>query len=84
MYYVYVLRSTKDGNLYVGFTKNLENRLKQHNTGLVDSTKNRNLLNLTYNEAGLNKEDVVKREKYLKTTYGKRYLKNRLKSYFTG
>lgn len=84
MFYVYALQSTRDGNLYVGFTKNLRNRLKQHNSGSVDSTKNRKPLNLIYYEACINKDDAVKREKYLKTTYGKRYLHNRLKNYFTG
>ena len=84
MYYVYVLQSSKDGNLYVGFTKDLKNRVKQHNGGWVDSTKSRIPLKLIYYEGCLNKEDALKREKYLKTTYGKRYLKSRLKSYFTG
>ena len=41
-------------------------------------------LKLIYYEASLNQKDATKREKYLKTTYGNRYLKNRLKSYLTG
>jgi hypothetical protein len=39
---------------------------------------------LIYYEACLNEQDAFKREKYLKTTYGKRYLKLRCKNYFTG
>ena len=84
MYYVYVLQSLKDGNMYAGFTTDLENRLKQHNAGRVDSTKSRIPLKLIYYEACINQKDALHREKYLKTTYGKRYLKNRLRNYFTG
>lgn len=41
MYYVYVLQSEKDRNLYVGFTNDIKTRLKLHNDGKVISTKNR-------------------------------------------
>ena len=40
-YYIYVLKSEKDGEFYTGYTKDLRNRLKQHNNGDVHSTKNR-------------------------------------------
>jgi putative endonuclease len=39
MYYVYVLRSQLDGKLYIGYTTNLRNRIQEHNTGEVTSTK---------------------------------------------
>jgi putative endonuclease len=84
MHYVYVLKSQKDNKNYVGYTKNLKLRFEQHNKGLVDSTKNRIPFRLIYYEACLNQQDATKREKYLKTVYGKRYIKNRLKSYLTG
>jgi putative endonuclease len=84
MQYVYVLKSQKDNKSYVGYTKNLKLRFEQHNKGLVDSTKNRRPLKVVYYEACINQQDATKREKYLKTVYGKRYLKNRLKSYLTG
>ena len=84
MFYVYVLLGKKDRKNYVGFTENLKLRFKQHNEGLVASTKDRKPLILIYYEACLNQTDATKREKYLKTTYGKRYVKNRLKSYLTG
>lgn len=83
-FFVYVLRSEKDGKLYTGFTKNLKLRFEQHEKGIVTSTKNRRPLNLVYFEACLSEVDAVKREKYLKTHYGKMFLKKRLKSYFTG
>ena len=82
--YVYVLRSLKDGNFYVGFTRNLNGRLQSHNRGLVRSTKNRVPLELVYWEGCLSQADATQREKYLKSAWGKRYIKNRLHSYLTG
>jgi putative endonuclease len=84
MYYTYVLRSEKDGGFYIGFTKNLKLRFEQHTKGQVDSTKDRRPLMLIYYEACLTQQDATKREKYLKTYNGKRFLHNRLKSYLTG
>ena len=84
MFYVYVLQSKKDKKKYVGFSKNLKLRFEQHNKGLVASTKNRRPLTLIYYEACLNQDDATKREKYLKTIFGKRYLKSRLESYLIG
>lgn len=78
-YYVYVLRSLKDGKNYTGYTKNLKLRFQQHIDGLVESTKNRRPLQIIYFEGCLNQQDATHREKYLKTHYGKMFLKNRLK-----
>ena len=78
-YYVYILKSLKDGKNYTGYTKNLKLRFEQHQSGEVASTKNRRPLNLIYFEASLNQQDATHREKYLKTHYGKMFLKNRLK-----
>ena len=83
-YYIYVLKSQKDKNLYVGYTEDLKSRFEQHSKGQVISTKQRRPLELIYSEACLNKHDAMHREKYLKTSWGKQFLKNRLKSYLTG
>ncbi len=83
-YYVYVLQSEKDKNFYTGYTQNILARLNEHNKGRVKSTKNRVPLKLVYWEGGLNSKDATKREKYLKTAWGKRYIKNRLNTYLTG
>jgi len=80
MYYVYVTRSLKDRNLYIGFSEDLMKRIKSHNDGKVKSTKNRKPFELVYYEASRNINDALHREKYLKTSYGHRYLKNRLKN----
>jgi putative endonuclease len=81
MYYVYILESIKDGNFYVGYSEDLKERKKQHDAGKVFSTKNRLPLKLVYYEACLNQQDATHREKYLKTAWGKRYIKNRIKKY---
>ena len=47
----------------------------------VFSTKNRLPVELVYYEACLNQQDATHREKYLKTAWGKRYIKSRLKNY---
>ena len=78
MFYTYVLKSIKDGNFYIGWTNNLKDRLEEHNEGLVQSTKNRRPLKLAYYEACLVKEDAIKREKSLKTGFGRAYLNRRL------
>ena len=82
-YFTYVLLSQKDKKYYTGYTKNLKLRFEQHSKGLVVSTKNRRPLKLIYYEACLNQKDALHREKYLKTYYGKMFLKNRLKSYLS-
>ncbi|MEK7188586.1 MAG: GIY-YIG nuclease family protein [Patescibacteria group bacterium] len=81
MYYVYILKSLKDGKLYTGFTEDLQKRLERHKLGLVISTKNRRPFKLIYYEACLNKRDALHREIYLKSAWGKRYVKNRISDY---
>ena len=82
--YVYVLRSAPDRQSYVGLTRNLFRRLEAHNQGLVNSTKMRRPFQLVYWEGCLNESDAAKREKYLKSAWGKRYIKIRLRRYLTG
>jgi putative endonuclease len=83
-YYIYILKSHKDGKFYTGYTKNLKLRFEQHTNGQVSSTKERRPLELIYFEGCLNQQDATHREKYLKTHHGKMFLGNRLKSYLTG
>ncbi len=76
--YVYVLQSLKDHHLYVGLTRDLRNRFKEHQDGRVPATTNRRPFVLVYYEAGRDIHKAAQREKYLKTAWGKRYLKHRL------
>ncbi|MBU6415116.1 GIY-YIG nuclease family protein [Patescibacteria group bacterium] len=81
MEYVYVLQSEQDKKFYVGLTNNLRKRFSEHNAGLVFSTRKRVPLTLVYYEACVHRSDARKREVYLKTAWGKRYIKNRLRNY---
>ena len=81
MYYVYVLQSLKDNKFYTGFTPNLKKRIERHQRGEIKSTKSRVPLKLIYYEAYLLRDDAVAREKYLKTSMGKRVLKKQLKNF---
>ncbi|PKL48963.1 MAG: excinuclease ABC subunit C [Planctomycetes bacterium HGW-Planctomycetes-1] len=78
-FYTYYLKCVKDETFYTGCTNDLRKRLKEHNQGKVFYTKHRLPVELIYFEACLNKSDDYRRERYLKTGMGKRYLKNRLK-----
>ena len=82
-YSVYVLLSEVDYLLYIGFTSNLENRLKTHNLGGSKSTFYRRPLKLIFCEYYLFKEDALRREEYFKTTAGKRTLNLMLSSTLT-
>ena len=84
MYYTYVLLSKGDNKFYTGFTQDLNDRLEKHNNGLVVSTSNRCPLRLIYYEVCLNKTDAIKREKYFKSGFGRRFLNNRLENYLKG
>jgi len=76
--YTYVLLSIKDDKHYIGWTDNLKRRFNDHQKGRVDATKNRRPLKLIYYEACLNEKTAIKREKYFKTGFGRRFLKERL------
>ena len=78
MYYTYVLRSKKDGELYIGWTPDLKTRIRTHIKGGVESTKNRLPIELIYYEACLIKNKAITREKQLKTGFGRAYLNRRL------
>lgn len=83
-FFVYVLMCEKTSTFYTGCTNDLRRRLQQHNNGEVYYTKSKLPVKLIYFEACLNKDDAFRREKYLKTGMGKRYIKNRLKGGLTG
>jgi len=84
MYYTYVLLSLKDSKFYVGYTDDLKRRFKEHQEGKVTATKHRRPLKLVYYEACLNQHDALQRERYLKSSRGKEFLKKRLKNYRAG
>ncbi|MBI2028349.1 MAG: GIY-YIG nuclease family protein [Candidatus Levybacteria bacterium] len=77
-YYVYILL-LNNNKLYTGSSGDLKRRVKYHNNGLVKSTKNYKPVKLIHYEAYLEKGDALRRERYLKTTEGKRFLRQQIK-----
>ncbi|OGH77794.1 MAG: hypothetical protein A2469_00945 [Candidatus Magasanikbacteria bacterium RIFOXYC2_FULL_40_16] len=78
MYYVYIIKLSNN-LLYTGRSDNLTRRMLEHNRGKVKATKNYRPIKLIYYEAFCVKLDTIRREKYLKTTQGKRMIKLMLK-----
>lgn len=75
MFTVYVIQSLKDKRTYVGCTHDLENRIKEHNYGEVQSTKSRRPFKLIYKEGFSDKHEAFKREQHFKTSWGRRQLR---------
>ena len=78
MYFVYILRSLKDGNLYIGCTSDIERRVEYHNGGKVRSTKSRRPFELIYKEEYADKYEAFETERYYKTAKGKKEVKLKL------
>jgi len=79
-YFIYVLYSKSADKTYVGFTNDLNRRLKEHNKGDTKSTKSRRPFKLIYYEAHTSEEDARRREKYFKKDKGKSTLKQMMRN----
>ncbi|MEK7179304.1 MAG: GIY-YIG nuclease family protein [Patescibacteria group bacterium] len=78
MYYVYVLK-LNNRLMYTGSTNDLKRRISEHRNGKVSSTKHKLPIKLLLYEGYLLKSDAQRREKFLKTTEGKRLLKQQIR-----
>lgn len=81
-HFVYVLFSKKDKGIYIGCANNLRRRLREHFKGKVYSTCKRRPLTLLYCEVYPEQEDAYRREKFLKTGWGRNYLRKVLKTFW--
>lgn len=79
MYYVYVLKSTINGDIYIGYSEDLRIRIRAHNLGKVKSTRAYKPWDLVYYEAYGRKRDATKREKQLKNHKAKIDLRDQIK-----
>jgi len=79
MYKIYVLQSLLNKRYYIGHTKNLDKRLKQHNSGKVRSTKNSKPWKLIYTEEFPTKQGAYKRELQIKSYKGGEAFKRLIK-----
>lgn len=83
IYFVYVLQNPK-GSFYIGYSNNLKRRLTEHKTGKVYTTSRiKGPWKLIYFEAGTNKWDAIKREKFLKSGPGRAFITKRLKYFLS-
>lgn len=82
MHYVYILQSEKDKKLYIGYTRDVKNRLKKHKEGFVFATKNRRPINLIYFEGYISMRDTKRREQFLKGGAGREQLKVQIENTF--
>lgn len=80
MYYTYALLSVVTGKIYIGYSADLKKRIKTHLCKSVHTTKRMGQIKLIFYEAFVSKQDAIRREKYFKTTKGKRALKIMLKN----
>ncbi|HAS80755.1 MAG: Excinuclease ABC C subunit domain protein [Candidatus Nomurabacteria bacterium GW2011_GWE1_32_28] len=77
MFNIYVLRSLKNGKRYVGFTsKSTKERLMEHNSGKNSFTRQNKPFMLIYSEEYKTKIEAMKREKFLKSGQGRKFLDN--------
>jgi putative endonuclease len=81
MFYVYILL-LRNNQFYTGYASDLKRRIGEHERGKVVSTKFRRPVKLVHYEAYLLKSDAQRREKYLKTTEGKAFLRKQIRDLF--
>ena len=65
MYFVYVLRNA-EGRLYIGFTSDLDRRVRRHQEGEAGWTRSRGPWTLVYHEAYTDRSEALRRERHLK------------------
>ena len=80
MFFVYILRSLRDGKYYIGYTKNLEQRIQEHNREKSPSVKNRAPFELAYKERYEERREAAKREREIKSYKGGEAFKKLIKS----
>ena len=82
MFTVYILRDAQ-GKIYKGMTSDLSKRLLGHKSGNTRSTRGMKNVAVVYQETFETPDEARKREKYLKSAAGRRFLKTRLQSNYT-
>ena len=80
MHFVYVLQSIEYKTRYIGSTENVRKRLGEHNSGRVRYTKSRKPWKLLYQEEFFTRGEAIKRELFLKSGQGRKFLDNQLKN----
>jgi putative endonuclease len=76
MFYTYILRSLTRKRYYIGSTKNLINRLKEHNFGEVQSTRYYIPWEIVHTEEFNTVSEARKREFYIKSQKSRKSIEN--------
>ena len=71
MYYVYILKSEKDGTFYTGMTLDIQKRLLEHNQSVTKTTRARQPWKLIYSESCKTRQEARLREMYWKSGAGR-------------
>ena len=74
-FFVYALKSIKDGRLYIGISADPYRRLAEHNAGMTRSTKSRRPFEIIHIEEFSDRKSARKKEIYLKSGCGREFLK---------
>lgn len=81
MYTTYVLYSERYNKIYIGYTSSLEERMQAHNTFAREGyTVKFRPWTVIYTEYYESKKDAMKREKELKTSRGREFIRNLIKA----
>ncbi len=75
MYYVYILKSGKTGEYYKGLTSNVDERIKEHNSGKTQSTRHMRPLKLIHCQEVETLAEARMLEKYFKSGTGREIIK---------
>lgn len=79
-YTVYAIYSNSLDTIYIGQTNNIENRLKSHLAGNSTYTSRAKDWRIFYSENKETRSDALKREKQLKSSRGRTFLREQLQS----
>ena len=75
-FFVYILKSLKNGRYYIGFTNNLERRLIEHNAGETKGNRYFGPFKVVYKEEYNDPTEARKREYYLKSQKSRKFLES--------
>lgn len=70
MYFVYIIKSEKLNRYYIGFTEDIVDRLRHHNSGATKSTKPGTPWKVVYQEEAIDKKSAWLRERQIKSYKG--------------
>jgi putative endonuclease len=81
MYHIYILRSNKDQSIYIDYANDIEERLKEHNSGLVKATCDRTPWSLVYSKSSKSLERKLRKNRFVYFTKPLERIKNRIKKH---